>query len=156
MADPEHEASLRKTWRARWLGSLEELGDIAMQRATWLNPVNSNPHYSYVEYRECYFSDLDLGDGYASLVADGYVSPAEAEAVASFHLLFKAYGAPTNDGYDHAAILADRRWLMVADAARAAADQLAGLLADPEEIRHLRERSPSALQAAMTVNGTPT
>ena len=156
MADPEHEASLRKSWRTRWLGSLEELGDIAMQRATWLNPANSNPHYSYVEYRECYFTDLDLSDGYSPLVADGYVSNAEAEAVEPFHRLFKAYGTPTGDSYDHAAILADLRWLEIADAARAAADRLADLLAYPEELRHLRERSPSALQAAMTANGTPT
>ena len=156
MMSPAESAAYRESWRAHWLGSIEEISDIAMQRATWLNPSNGNPHYSYVEYRCSYFDDLHLDEGYDTLIEEGFVTTAEAGAVSEFHALLSAHEPPTGDQYDHQAILADPNWLAVTQAGRAAADRLEPLLTDPREISHLRETSPSALQAAITANGALT
>ena len=155
MMSPAGSAAYRDSWRAQWLGSIGEIGDIALQRATWLNPANGNPHYSYAEYRCCYFDDLHLDEGYDRLIEEGFVTAAEAVAVSEFHALLSAHKSPTGGQYDHQAILADPKWLAVVQAGRAAADRLEPLLTDPGEIRHLRETSPSALQATITANGAP-
>ena len=83
MAKPK----LRKAWRKNWLGSLEEVADVEMQRSTWLNPDNCNPHYSFVEYVECYFDGLVLNDsegGYSAPIAEGLLTTEEARAVERF------------------------------------------------------------------------
>jgi hypothetical protein len=43
---PEEWADLRR----QWFGSVYEIADIERQRRTWLNPPNSGPHWSYVEF----------------------------------------------------------------------------------------------------------
>lgn len=58
MTPPTATAEQRANWRSNWLSSIQELADLEMQRATWLNPHNGNPHYSFVEYIEVYFDDL--------------------------------------------------------------------------------------------------
>lgn len=129
---------LRKNWRPRWLGSIQEFADIDTQRAKWLDPSNTNPHWSFVEIMCCYFDDIGLTDlGYSGWIEHGLISSAEAAAVADFHAIANAYNSPRGDDYDSAAILGDPRWLHVVEAAKEAQARLAELIADADERRLL-------------------
>jgi len=135
MTDLTDYAEMRKHWRPRWLASIQEFADYPTQRAKWLDPENTNPHWSFIEIMCCYFDDCGLTEhdgGYAEAFRVGLVSQAEAEAVADFHALADAYNAPRNDDYDDAAVLADPDWLTVVDAAQVAQGRLASLVAADE------------------------
>lgn len=139
---------VRSAWRQNWLGSLQELADFNLQKRAWLNPNNTNPHYSYVEYVACYFDDLRLAsrDSYSGVVDEGLLTPAEASAAAEFHARFDAYVDLRHS--DPEVILADPKWLEVVEAARAAQARLLVLLDDDAEKAILTRRSPYAISAA--------
>lgn len=139
---------VRPAWRQAWLGSLQEIADLDIQKRTWLNPDNANPHYSYVEYVASYFDDLGLasGDGYSGRIGEGVLSTAEASAVADFHTRFDAY--VEGGCWDPESVLADPQWLEVVEAARSAQTRLLLLLDDEEEKIMLTGRSPHAVSAA--------
>jgi hypothetical protein len=147
----DSKAELRTNWRANWLGSIEEIANLEAQRATWLNPDNHNPHYTFIEYVECYFDGLVLNEnegGYDARISEGLISVAEAYAVQPFHELFDQYSAPCGDDFDHDAILADAGWRKVVEAAQHARVRLAALIHDPSELRILSEPSDHARLAA--------
>ena len=126
-------SALRRNWRSNWLASIQEFADIETQRRLWLDPANSNPHYSFVEYLCCYFDDLVLADeGYRGVLAEGLISSEEVAAVSNFHEIADAYNSPTDD-YDHAAILDDPNWKAVVEAAQQARATLLTLIDDPRE-----------------------
>lgn len=107
-----------------------------MQRATWLNPQNCNPHYTFVEFAECYFDDLAITDaegGYRARIADGLLTADEAEAVEAFHGLFDRYKSPDGDDYNHEAILNDPAWHDVVAAAQSAKCALLAIIGDLDE-----------------------
>lgn len=143
-------AEVRANWRANWLSSIQELADLEMQRATWLNPHNDNPHYSFVEYVEVYFDDLLFGDasgGYAAAIAEGLLSEEEAAAASTLHALLDRYKAPTDD-YDHRAILEDPAWHRVVGAARETQASLSTIIVQPEERASLLLPTVHAIAAA--------
>jgi len=145
------DAELRKNWRRNWLSCIEEFANYDMQKATWLNLRNTNPHYGFVEYIECYFDDLTLNGpnrGYEALVREGLLTLAEAEAVSDFHATADKYEPPNNDDYDHATILADPKWLEVVASARSARERLSVILTNPDELKDLYEPSEHALAVA--------
>ena len=130
---------LRRNWRTKWLGSIQEFADDESQRRLWLDPTNTNPHFSYAEYSCCYFDDLNLSDGgYEWALTEGLVSEEEVAAVADFHKIADAYESPTDD-YDHEAILADPNWAETVAAAKRAQAALLSLIGDPHERRLLME-----------------
>jgi hypothetical protein len=110
--------------RLLWLASIEEVASLELQRVGWLNPTNTNPHWSYIELAECYFEQFELGNGYGFAVENGIVSASEAAAAAAFHALFAAYEPPKGDNYNGAAILADPKWLAVSSAASEALENI--------------------------------
>lgn len=141
---------VRATWRANWLSSIQELADLGMQRATWLNPHSGNPHYSFVEYVESYFSDLALAKdwgGYAARIKEHLLSQDEAAAVSQLHAVFESYEPPA-DWFDHHSILEDPKWLRVVDAAQAAQARLATIIDDPLERESLLRPSVHGPTAA--------
>ncbi len=140
-------AEQRMLWRKNWLSSIAEFADLDMQRATWLNPKNINPHYSFVEYICSYF-DRVAEKGYDAPVAAGYLSEQEAAVVADLHALLDAYKPPNGDDYDHDAILQDETWHEVAATAKVARGRLAAIITQPAELRALLEPSIHARQAA--------
>lgn len=147
---PTATAEQRTNWRANWLASIQELTDLEMQRATWLNPDNGNPHYSFIEYITVYFDDLLLGEtngGYSARMAEGLLSEREADAASRLHLLLDDYKSPTDD-YDHHAILADPAWHRVVATAQEAQAVLASLIAQPDEKIYLLQASEHAIAAA--------
>lgn len=145
------DAELRVNWRANWLSAIQQLADVDMQRATWLNPRSGNPHFSFVEYVECYFGDLLLGEqdgSYAARVEQGLLSAAEATVVSEFHSALDRYEPPNGDDYDHQAILDDPAWHGVVEAAKEAQHRLARLLEEPTERARLLKASEHAIAAA--------
>lgn len=123
----------RRIWRANWLRLIAQFADEASQRRLWLDPSNSNPHYTFVEYFCCYFDDLGLSTGgYKAALEAGLLSDVEAAAVAEFHKAADVYKSPTDD-FDHVAILADPRWTDVVTAARQACVGLLRVLEEPVE-----------------------
>ncbi len=140
----------RANWRANWLTSVQELADLEMQRATWLNPNSGNPHYSFIEYVTVYFNDLSLDEangGYTARIAENLLSDVEAAAASRLHFLLDSYRPPTDD-YDHHAILEDPSWHSVAAAAKEAQALLSDLIVQPDERANLLQRSEYALMAA--------
>lgn len=130
---------LRRNWRANWLSSIQEFADDEAQRRLWLDPTNTNPHFSFGEYFCCYFDDLGLWrGGYEWAINESLVSRDEAAAVAQFHRLADAYDSPTDD-FDHVAILADPKWVEVVEAAKRSKVALLGLIDNPNERRLLTE-----------------
>lgn len=106
--------------RLLWLASIEEVANLELQRVSWLNPTNTNPHWSYIEVVECYFEQFDLRNGYGYAVENGIVSSSEAAVADTFHALFSAYEPPQGGSYNDAAILADPKWHAVSAAANMA------------------------------------
>jgi hypothetical protein len=75
---------LRKHWRPAWLSSIQEFADLDTQRAKWLDPENTNPHWSFREFMCCYFDDIGLDEselGYSGWIEHGLITAAEAAAV---------------------------------------------------------------------------
>jgi hypothetical protein len=127
---------LRKHWRPAWLSSIQEFADIDTQRAKWLDPKNTNRHWSFAEFMCCYFDDIGLDEtelGYSGWIEHGLITAIEAAAVADFHAIARAYKPPRGDHYDNAAILSDPKWLLVVEAAKKAQARLAELITDPRE-----------------------
>jgi hypothetical protein len=136
-AEVVSDAEYRRLWRLRWLDSLQELGDFEVQEKTWAEPPN--PHFSYREYLCCYLDDCSLtkaDGGYDRAIADGQVSPAEAEAVRSFHEALESYQEP-GSVYDDDAVLRDPKWKAVVAEALSARNKLLPLLTDETERWHL-------------------
>ena len=133
---------LRENWRPRWLGSIEEFADIKTQRTRWLDPNEPSPHFSFIEYMNCYLSDLGLTDddlGYDGWVEHGLITREEADCTHKFHELALSYSSPNGDDYNNLAVLNDPKWRQVVEAARLAQEMLVKLLTDPVEIRLLME-----------------
>jgi hypothetical protein len=130
---------LRRNWRRGWLSRIQEFADEETQRRSWLDPTNTNPHFSFIEYNCTYFDDLRLSEGYQWALEEGLVSADEIAAVAAFHAVLDAYESPTDD-YDHEAILADPKWAAIVVAAKRAQDALLNIINDPQERRWLEEK----------------
>ena len=128
-ADP----AFRQYWRLNWLGCLNEFADIDLQRRTWLDLTNRNPHWSYVEFMCTYFDNVICDRTYTELVAEGLVSVAEAILVEPLHALLDEHEAPDGNDSNAAGVLADSAWLAITVEAKAINARLARLLADPAE-----------------------
>lgn len=142
MEDKTDWVELRRNWRSQWLASIQQFADIETQRKKWLDPTNTNPHWSFIEYMCCYFDDIGLNDGglgYEGWVLEGLATRDEVEAVQRFHALADAYNAPNGDDYDDKSVLEDPQWADVVGAAREAQQRLAQLITDPAELKLLLE-----------------
>jgi len=136
VTDTADHQKLRKNRREQWLSSIQEIADLETQRTKWLDPINTNPHWSFIEIVCCYFDDLGLDKsktGYGGWIDHGLITAAEAAAVTDFHAVVSAYKSPKGDDYDNAAVLNDPKWLRVVEAAKAAQSRLAELITDANE-----------------------
>jgi hypothetical protein len=121
--------------RHEWLAHLRDLGDLELQRHTWLNLKNTNPHWSYVEF-VCSFPDdgqLDAG------LNEGWLQAGELRILRDFRKILVAYDSPTGS-YDHNGILADPAWQQVVKAAHAACVELLAIVEDPNGRSALLDR----------------
>ncbi|MHC2255182.1 hypothetical protein ACVILK_004874 [Bradyrhizobium embrapense] len=109
--------------RKIWWSSLDEIGNLDLQRRTWLDPNNKNPHWSFVEF-VCSYPDTDeLEAGQKK----GWLSPAEATILIEFGKTLAAHKSPAGNDYDNAAILDDPAWHDVVRSAQQALQKLTKL-----------------------------
>jgi hypothetical protein len=111
------------------------IADLDHQRRTWLNPPTPSPHWSFVEFRECFPKVDQLDDAKRR----GFLSDAEHAIMTGVHdaLSPQSYKPPGGKEYDHEAILADPAWRAVAAKADAARRRLLELTDDLRERRSL-------------------
>ena len=122
----------KKDWRERWLDSIYELTSLNLQKEKWLNLENTNPHWSFIEFLECYFSDLFLDDNYQDALETKYVSIEEFEILKNWHTKLANYISPNNDDYNHSEILADKNWIEIVEIGNDAKHKLIKIV-NPEE-----------------------
>ncbi|MBK9764485.1 MAG: hypothetical protein IPO87_14285 [Flavobacteriales bacterium] len=123
--------TLRETWRKNWLESIAELTSIDLQRTSWLDTKNQNPHWTFVEFMCGYFDDAINHDEYAKHIDSGMVSATEYAAIQSWHNALRDYKTPTGDD-DHKTILEDPKWHVIVELGNSARRQLTLILNDEE------------------------
>jgi len=99
--------------RAWWFSSIHDLSDASLQRRTWLDPANRNPHWSYVEFVCSFPDDNQLRHAHQQ----GWLAADEFAVLSDMRGALAAYAPPKNDNYDNAAILDDPNWHAVVEAA---------------------------------------
>lgn len=123
----------REIWRQRWLSSINELTSLELQRKSWLDRHQTNPHWSFVEFMCSYFDDLLCDFPYSHYIEIGWVSIQEYEVLRDWHEALDNYLAPRNDDHDREVILADRVWLEIVEAGEKAKLKLAVFLSKVEQ-----------------------
>jgi hypothetical protein len=124
----------RMRWRLQWLACLQDFADLDLQFRMWLDPSNTNPHWSFVEFMCSYFDDTLHQRDYSWALGQGLVTPREAEAVASLHQALISYQAPNGDDFDNLAVLRDPAWRAITVEAARSLEHLSPLLTVPAEV----------------------
>jgi hypothetical protein len=115
--------------RRSWFSSVQQVSDLALQRRTWLDPTNRNPHWSYVEFASSYPDSSQLAGAYA----DGWLTAGEFGILSELRRAIDAHSAPKGNNYDLAAILEDPAWHVVVEVAERARLQLLTTITDHSE-----------------------
>ena len=123
----------RDNWRERWLGSINELTSLDLQKQSWLDTTHTNPHWSFLEFMSCYFDDLVVDDNYKHPLDKGYVTIQEYETIMDWHEALDKYDSPKNDVYDNEAILNDPKWLDILNIGINVRNKLAESLSETEK-----------------------
>lgn len=113
--------------RSGWFCLVAEISDLDLQRRTWLDQSNRNPHWSYIEFVSSYPDREQILQG----LREGWLSEAEGDALNDLRAILDAYSPPDNDPYGNAAVLDDPAWRSVTAAADRAKRQLLAATADP-------------------------
>lgn len=103
----------RELWRNRWLSCLNELTPLKLQRESWLDKTNSNPHWSFVEFMCSYFDDLGIDNNYEYQLKKEWISKKEFETIKQWHELLDKYNSPKNNDYNHTSIIEDNTWELI-------------------------------------------
>lgn len=122
----------KELWRNRWLSCINELTSLELQRESWLDKTNSNPHWSFVEFMCSYFDDLGIDNSYKYQLKEDWISKNEFEIIKMWHDLLDKYDPPTNDDYDVEAILEDKEWQLIVIEGQNAKSELSKSLSEEE------------------------
>ncbi|HKS89540.1 MAG TPA: hypothetical protein VJR70_08890 [Stellaceae bacterium] len=128
MAVTANEAVAREL-RSSWFCQVHDIADIDLQRRTWLDATNLNPHWSYIEFVESYPD----GDQLQHAVAQGWLTGKEFKVLNNLRCVLTEYSPPSKDYYDNAAVLDDPAWHAVVEEARRARQQLLTTTTNPQE-----------------------
>lgn len=118
----------KNLWRERWLGCINELTSLDLQKKSWLDNTHTNPHWSFVEFMCSYFDDLAIDDNYKYPLDNGLVTRQEYEIIKEWHEALDKYDSPKNVDYDNEAILNDPKWIEILQTGINAKNKLVGLL----------------------------
>ena len=118
----------KETWRKNWLNSINELTTLELQKNSWLNSENKNPHWSYIEFLSCYFDDLEISENYTDELNINLISQQEYEIIKDWHNRLNKYEEPNNDSYNHKLILEDSKWYEIVEIGKNAKRQLSQIL----------------------------
>jgi len=119
-------------WREKWLNCINEFTSLDLQKKSWLDRTQSNPHWSFVEFMCSYFDDLAIDDNYKYQLDKGWISKPEFEIIKDWHEELDKYDSPSNDDYDGEAILNDAKWLEIVQNGVDARNELAKKLNEKE------------------------
>ncbi len=128
-----------RQWRKDWLDALNQLTDIELQKTSWLDMVQTNQHWSFIEFMCTYFDDLYLRDNYLYQLHNGTVTLQEYTILFDWHMALSQYKEP-KDVYDPYAILNDPLWIEIVKMGVAAKEELLSIL-DDEEKAILKEKT---------------
>ena len=109
--------------RENWYRSLNEISDLSLQRRMWLDPENTNPHWSYIEFVCTYPDDDQLQEAHERK----WLSADETKILMNFGRILLNYKCPHGNTFDNEAILNDPAWHMIVRVAQAAAQELDAL-----------------------------
>lgn len=129
----------KKLWRDRWLSCINELTSFELQRKSWVDKSNTNPHWSFVEFMCSYFDDLGIDNNYEFQLKKDWITKKELDSIAAWHELLDKYKSPKKDDYDVEAILTDKKWLMIIEEGEKAKNELSGNISDEENRTLLEE-----------------
>ena len=115
--------------RRWWFGSVHEIADLDLQRRTWLDIKNENPHWSLVEFVASYPDDDQLQHA----LAQNCLTSDEFDILSNFRRILVEYSPPGGKYYDHAAVLDDPAWHSVVAAAEHARQQLLSMTSNKQE-----------------------
>lgn len=122
----------RNLWRERWLGCINELTSLDLQKKSWLDRTHKNPHWSFVEFMCSYFDDLAINENYKYQLDKNWVTKKEYEIIEDWQIALDKYNSPKKDDYDNEAILNDPKWLEILQIGVATRNNLAKILNDTE------------------------
>lgn len=106
--------------RIPWFASVAKISNIHQQRRRWLDPANTNPHWSCIEF-VCSYPDSDqLADAHARR----WLTARQFNILDALGQAIRSHSAPESDDYDNAAVLADPAWLNVVAYAQLAQREL--------------------------------
>ncbi|PKG42577.1 hypothetical protein [Psychroflexus sp. MES1-P1E] len=126
-------------WRNRWLSCINELTSLNLQRQSWFDKRNSNPHWSFVEFMCSYFDDLGIDNNYEYQLKQGWITRTELDTVSTWHQLLDKYDSSKKDDYDVEAILSDKNWLVIIEEGEKAKNELSKIISDEEKLILLEE-----------------
>ena len=124
-------AMTREKWRLLWLDSINELTSFDLQVQSWLSNQTSNPHWSYVEFRCCYFDDVF--PEYEDLIKKGWVTQEEYDIIKDWHERLDKYETPNGNNHDREAILNDSDWIDIVSEGEKAKIELSRILEGKEK-----------------------
>lgn len=129
----ERQLSERDMYRLQWFSYVNEISDLDLQRRTWLNMTNRNPHWSYIEF-VCSFPDEDQLHFSKN---KGVLTNEEFDLLFQLERVLAAYAPPNGNEWDNEAVLADPAWRLVVEKAQNVKIRLLNLVNDPTERMHL-------------------
>jgi len=128
----------KEVFRERWLDCINELTSLELQKKSWLNINNTNPHWSFVEFYSSYFDNLFTGYDYEEYIHQNWLTKQEFEIIKDWHEALHKYDSPSNKDWDVEAILNDAKWLEIVKMGEKAKNKLATVL-DEKEKKYLLE-----------------
>lgn len=146
-------ATYRKNWRMSWLYNLVALSDLRFQNR-WIDRRITNPAWTYVEFMESYFGDLQLEDGYKEKINEKFLTRNEYNCIKDFHELLQQYRETNIDDPD--AILKDSNWLKIVAIGRESVLNLKKIIIDPDEIIAISSKLPRLTAGDFTWPKNPT
>ncbi len=139
MSDPDPE--IQRYLRCHWFSGVQELADLDLQKITWLDRQNSNPHWSYVEFCCSYPMEDQLAEAHAHR----WLTDEEVHLLRTLNEAISAHSSPTGNDYDHEAILQDPAWLEVVELAKRTQQRLLAIVENEDERAALRDRPDLAV-----------
>ncbi|WP_316845788.1 hypothetical protein [Pedobacter psychrodurus] len=133
------ESNMKKLWREKWLNCMNELTSFDLQKKSWLDRTQNNPHWSFVEFMCSYFDDLAVDNIYKPPLDNGWITLHEYEIIKTWHEELAKYYSPNHDDYNHEAILNDPNWLYILKIGVDSKHTLAELLNENEKEILLKE-----------------
>jgi hypothetical protein len=123
----------KNLWRERWLSCINELTSFELQKKSWLDKTQTNPHWSFVEFMCSYFDDLGIDDNYKYSLEKGWLTDHEFEIIKDWHEALDKYDAPKNDDHDLVEILNDPQWIDILQSGLTMKSKLASTLNETEK-----------------------